>query len=200
MMKSMLRTLLLAAAILLAGNAAFSQDSLILLNHSRNEIKQTGMAVLGSWAVANIATGTVGYYNSGGAAQRFHQMNIIWNMINLGAATAGYFGSKADNGRQLTPEESLKAQQKIEKVFVINAGLDVAYIGTGLYLRNRGHVKNSDRLRGYGASVLLQGAFLLLFDGTMYGAERYHGNKLRRFLTHNQLIFNGRQLGMQLQL
>jgi len=42
----------------------------------------------------------------------------------------------------------------------------------------------------------LQGAFLLLFDGTMYNAQRHNGGKIKRFLEKNPVTFDGRRVGM----
>jgi hypothetical protein len=176
---------------------AFAQDSLKSFNYSRNQITTTGMEVLGSWAIANIGVGAVGWANSaGGSNKYFYQMDVLWNMINLGAAIQGFTGARKNKNKLYTPAESLKEQQKIEKIFLINGGLDVVYIGTGLYLKHQGDIKNSDQLRGYGSSIILQGAFLLLFDGTMYNAQRHNGSKLRRFLEKNPVTFDGRRVGL----
>ena len=176
---------------------AFAQDSLKFFNYCRNHITTTGMEVLGSWAIVNIGVGAAGWANSeGGTNKYFYQMNVLWNTANIGAAILGFTGAQKNNNRQLNPAENLKEQQNIEKIFLINGGLDIAYIGTGLYLEHRGNSINSDQLRGYGSSIILQGAFLLLFDGTMYNAQRHSGNKLRRFLEKNPITFDGRKVGI----
>ena len=55
-------------------------------------------------------------------------------------------------------------------VLLLNAGLDVAYIMTGLYMKER--AKNVEKrkamLKGYGNSIMLQGGFLFLFDVALY--------------------------------
>jgi hypothetical protein len=67
----------------------------------------------------------------------------------------------------------MNAQQKLQRIFLLNAGLDVGYIMAGAWMHERaGNVtKNSDRLRGFGRSIALQGAFLFVFD---LGAYFYH--------------------------
>jgi len=182
-------------------SCAYAQDSLKTFNYSRNSITITGMTVLGSWAIANIGIGTAGWANSkGGQNKYFYQMTTIWGVANLGAAILGYTGAKNNAGKQLTAAESLKAQQKIERIFLINGGLDLAYIGTGIILKNRGDNRNSGQLKGYGSSLIIQGAFLLLFDGTMYSTHRGNGNKLRRFLEKNPIGFNGKSIGISLNM
>ena len=79
---------------------------------------------------------------------------------------------------------------------MINGGLDFVYIGTGLYLNNRGNKRDDDKLKGYGSSVIMQGIFLLIFDGTMYKIQRTNGNKLRNFLEKNPIIFTGNSIGI----
>ncbi len=176
--------------------ASYAQDSLQIFNYQREHIKKSGMEVLGSWAIANIAVGTTASFNTTGSTKYFYQMNALWNIANLGAAISGYVSAVKNVDRPLTPAESLKEQRKIETIFLVNGGLDLVYIGGGIYLDHRGNANNSDKLRGYGSGIILQGAFLLLFDGTMYISEKSNGNKLRRFLAENPVIFNGKTIGM----
>lgn len=179
---------------------AHAQDTLTALNFTREHIKKTGMEVLGSWAIVNLATGTVASFNTTGSTKYFHQMNAIWNIVNLGAAISGYTNAVKNTNKPLTPAESLKEQRKIENIFLINGGLDLVYIGAGVYLNNRGNNHNDDKLKGYGSGIILQGAFLLLFDGIMYASEKSNGNKLRRFLEKNPVTFDGKKVGMILNI
>jgi hypothetical protein len=187
---------ILVLFLLLISINCLAQDSLQTLNFERNHIKNTGMQVLGSWAIANIAVGGIGWASTNGKTKYFHQMNAIWNVANLGAAILGYTSTINDKNKTDTPEESLKEQNKLEKIFLVNGGLDVIYIGAGVYLNHRGNMNNSDQSRGYGSAVVLQGAFLLLFDATMYTSERRIGNKLRKFLMKNPITFDGQKVGM----
>jgi hypothetical protein len=173
-----------------------AQDSLQTLNFNRNRIKNTGMQVLGSWATTNIVIGGIGWASTNGTTKYFHQMNAIWNLANLGVAILGYTATIKDKDHIYTAQESLEEQHKLEKLFLVNGALDFVYIGAGLYLKHRGDTNNSDQNRGYGSAVILQGAFLLLFDATMYTTERNTGNKLRRFLAKNPITFDGQKVGM----
>lgn len=176
---------------------ANAQDSLKYFNNTRYQTTKAGMIVLGSWAVANIGIGATGWANSkGGQNKYFYQMTTIWGAANLGAAILGYTG----NNKQLTAAETLKAQQKIEKIFLINGGLDLAYISTGIYLNHHGMTHSSAQLKGYGTALIPQGIFLLLFDCTMYATHRSNGNKLRQFLEKNPIGFNGREVGINIRL
>jgi hypothetical protein len=187
-------------SLLIAALGARAQDSLKMFNDRRNQLKTTGMEVLGGWALANMTTGTIGYYNSSGSARSFHQMNIIWNVANLGIAALGYIGTQKDKEKMLNATESLKAQRQVETLFLVNGALDLAYIGGGIYLKTRGDNKDSNRLRGYGSSIILQGAFLLLFDGVNYTAHKHNGGRLRNFLARNPITFDGQKVGMVIKL
>jgi len=188
---------ILTLCLIAVCSRAIAQDSLKTINYSRYRTTTTGMEVLGSWAIANIGVGVAGWAGSlGGSTKYFYQMDALWNTANLGAALLGFTGAQKDKDKQLSPAESLKEQQKIERIFLINGGFDVAYIGAGLYLHHHGETNNSDQQRGYGSSIILQGAFLLLFDSSMYSAQRHNGNKLRRFLEKNPITFDGRRVGL----
>ena len=183
--------------LLLAAVTASAQDSLKTFNDNRYRITTAGMEVLGSWGAANIALGAAGWANSkGGQNKAFYQMNLIWGAANVGAAILGYTGAQKEYNKTLTADESLAAQKKIEKVFLINGALDMVYIGAGAYLKHRGDNRNNTQLKGYGTSIMIQGAFLLLFDGTMYALNGTNGSKMRRFLIKNPIVFNGKSVGM----
>ena len=126
------------------------------------------MLVLGSWAVGNIALGSVMQAQTDGTTKAWHQMNAGWNLVNLGLATAGYVAALKSDPSQLGLYESVNAHHSIQKVFLFNGGLDVGYMLGGAYLieksKNTADTKKSDRLKGFGQSIVLQGAFLLVFD------------------------------------
>jgi hypothetical protein len=187
---------ILALLLLLISINCLAQDSLQTLSFNRNHVKNTGMQVLGSWAAANIVAGGIGWASTSGNTKYFHQMNAIWNVANLGVAILGYTATIRDKNHTYTPQESLDDQHKLEKLFLVNGALDFAYIGAGFYLKHRGDINNSDQNRGYGSAVILQGAFLLLFDATIYASERKIGNKLRLFLAKNPITFDGQRVGM----
>lgn len=173
-----------------------SQDSLSNFNQKRNEINETGMKVLGGWALANIAVGSMAFYRTKGVARYFNQMNIFWNIVNLGIATAGFYGAKEASHKQFDPKQSLAEQRKTERILLINAGLDLAYIAGGVYLNRRGISKNSERLHGYGNAVILQGAFLFLFDSAMFVIQQQHQNSGESLFSNLKPSFDGKQIGM----
>lgn len=152
------------------------------------------MTILGSWAGANLITNGILLSNSTGSDKYFYQMNVYWNVVNGALAGLGILGAKKNQGN-LSAFQTLEEQSSTEKTFLINTGLDAAYVMTGVYLLEKGKnsVENQDMLKGYGQSVILQGGFLLLFDGIMYGVHRSHLKKGK--VIFENLTFTGNQVG-----
>lgn len=162
-------------------SVSFAQlkESFIDFEKSRQNINQNAMLVLGSWAVGNILLGTYGNFKAKNEAKYFHQFNAFWNTVNLGIAAFGYFNAINSNPANLTNLEILKEYSSLQNFFLLNAGLDVAYIMTGFYLKEKSkNSAKSDMLRGYGNSLLLQGGFLFLFDVALYFIHKNNANVL----------------------
>ena len=142
-------------------------------NTQRYKTDQRLMLSLGSWASVNIVGSGIGWARSNNEENKyFHQMNVMWNLVNLGLAIPGYIKAKKDNS-VTGVYQILEAQRKTETVFLVNAGIDLAYIGSGLLLRSRApNVEKSSQFMGYGNSMILQGGFLLLFDWIAYSVHR----------------------------
>ncbi|MEM0998737.1 MAG: hypothetical protein AAGN35_16885 [Bacteroidota bacterium] len=155
-------------------------------NAERLRTNRTGMSVLGGWAIANIGFSGVQYFRTEGVTKGFHQMNVFWNIVNLGLAVPGFLGSAPGSADGLSIAESVREQQKMEKILLFNTGLDVGYVMAGFFLRERSRnsaVSNPDRMRGWGNSLILQGGFLFAFDLTLVLFHSAHGNKgIMKFL------------------
>jgi hypothetical protein len=151
--------------------SAYSQSDKVIqsFEQQRQDINRTGMLVLGSWAAGNILIGTYGSIKAKGEAKYFHQFNAMWNVVNLGIAAFGYFNAVNSDPASMTNVEIIKDFNSLQNFLLLNAGLDVAYISVGLYLKERAKSSSSsERLGGYGNSLLLQGGFLLAFDVAMF--------------------------------
>ena len=133
-------------------------------------VNNAGMYVLGGWAVANLATGAAGWSRTTGSTMYFHQMNFFWNTVNLGIAGFALYSAAQMEPLRMSYQELMNEHIRYENLYLINAGLDVLYVGTGFLLRHLSvnSTKRADLLKGYGNSVILQGGFLFLFDGVMY--------------------------------
>ncbi|MBK7265764.1 MAG: hypothetical protein IPI12_05385 [Ignavibacteriales bacterium] len=170
----MKKTLLLLIFLPLFVLAQDVVPSLKEFEDTKYEINRTGMLVLGGWALANIVSGTTLSFTTKGEAKYFNQFNALWNTVNLGLALNGLFNTGTDS---LSLLNSVTGHQTLQNIFVLNAGLDLAYIATGLFLKEK--AKNSDKkdiLTGYGNSLLVQGAFLLVFDAAMYFIHQNNAN------------------------
>jgi hypothetical protein len=141
-----------------------------------NSINTTGMYVLGGWAVANMTGGAIGWAKTTGSTKYFHQMNLFWNTVNLGIAGFALSNSYNIDLSALSHQEMMAQHLKTENLFLINAGLDVVYMGTGFFLKylSTNNATRHDLLKGYGNSLLLQGGYLMLFDVVMYGIQHQH--------------------------
>lgn len=158
---------------------AFAQEIPALgeFNQTRLDYNQKGMLVLGTWAVGNMIWGGIGASQRTGETKAFHQMNLYWNSVNLLIAGFGYWQATKENpGTDFWA--TMEAQQEIEKILLLNGALDLAYMAGGLYMKERGLRTGNSKLIGFGKSVILQGAFLLVFDGVMYGFHQAHGKEL----------------------
>ena len=155
---------------------------------ARTRLDQRALAVLGGWAAGNLLVSGIATGQTDGSAHYFHQMNVGWGAVNLALAGTGYLAARRA-ARQPAPDRAgnVHAQLRTENLYLFNAGLDVAYLATGLYLLEKGRnptaAGSSDRWRGYGHSLLLQGGFLLLFDGFQYASHHRHGQALYPLLS-----------------
>lgn len=182
----------LCATLLLSAQVS----DLVLHNQKRLNTNKTAMTILGTWAVGNIAVGAALQNREKGTEQQyFHRMNAYWNVVNLGLAAAGLYSSVTGDAASFDAYQTVQEQHRIQKILLFNAGLDVGYVMTGFYLLERGKnaTKNPERLRGFGKSLVLQGAFLFVFDWVVFAVHASHNDGLRKFI--GGLSFSGDAVG-----
>ena len=160
-------------------------------NQKRLQRNKIGMIVLGSWAIAHIGTGVSLRGSSEGSMRHFHEMNIYWNLVNLGLAGVGVYAAVSGEAEGLSLAESMNEQQKMEKILLFNAGLDIGYILGGLYMIERSKRSDSQRLKGFGQSVVLQGAFLFIFDLGFFIVQNQQAKPIYELLSHLSLSESG---------
>jgi len=144
----------------------------------RINITRNYMTALGAWGLVNVVQGSISTTNTVGPEHYFHQMSAYFNAVNVGIAAAGFLGIKKQLLKTNTLDSEIKAQQKIQKILLINSALDVGYFGIGLLMRNSGIKNQNAKIQGYGGSIMLQGAFLLAYDLLQFGAHRKNGKRL----------------------
>jgi len=176
-----------------AGMTIGQETTLIDFNTQRLKINQTAMTLLGGWAIGNLASGALLTGQKTGKAKYFHQMNLGWGAINLGIAGFAYYNAVKTNPASFDLLSSFKEQEKITRILLFNAGLDIGYILGGAYLRERAKTttNNPERLAGFGESIILQGAFLLVFDLAVFWVHHQHGKDLHPLIGGLSLNGNG---------
>ncbi|EPA00553.1 hypothetical protein A33Q_0026 [Indibacter alkaliphilus LW1] len=191
--KSLILTLLLFSIVSIFSKetlAQSNQDALRQYNQERIDYNKSGMLILGSWAVGNIATGAVMAGRTSGETRAFHQMNMYWNSVNLLIAGFGYFSAMKEESKS-DLWETFSAQNSIEKILLLNAGLDLAYVASGFWLNERGRRLDDGQFQGFGKSIMLQGAFLMSFDLIKYFVHRKHSGNLAKIVDQVSLSGNG---------
>ncbi|MEY2963313.1 MAG: hypothetical protein RL754_574 [Bacteroidota bacterium] len=159
------------------------------------------MAGLGAYAATNFVVSGVGYAQASQEhMKRFHEMNIMWNTVNMGLAIPGYI--KASNsGQGLSSNEMLRKQRNTERVFLINGALDAVYVSAGIWMCTlaEGQPDNEALLTGYGNSLILQGSFLFAFDSFAYYLHHNHLKK-HPLLDGARLYSSANGIGLRITL
>ena len=106
--------------------------------------------VLGRWAAASTAVGAALALRR--ATRGFGRQTVAWGVVDGAIALVG---ARRRASRGPTDPERLR------RVLLVNAVLDVGYLATGAWLVRDG------RWRGDGAAVVVQGAFLLVLDAAV---------------------------------
>jgi hypothetical protein len=101
------------------------------------------------WAIPWMGAGILGLWLSSTDSQKgFWGMSGAWGFVNGAIALIGLLGAETQDYASL------------RTTLWVNAGLDVLYVASGLYLLSR----PEETWRGGGAAILIQGGFLLVFD------------------------------------
>jgi hypothetical protein len=198
----MKKLIALLSALVEASSALAQSPTLDAFNRDRLRLNQRGLTVLGTWAAGNLLANGLLLNGATGRDRAFYQMNLAWGAVNLTLAGAGIWAGRRQKSEGLSAYESLKKQHAVEQVFLVNTALDVAYVAGGVYLTERGNSRPDpalgERLRGQGQAIVLQGAFLFLFDGVMYAVHRRHVNRNRSFWQRLDVADSG--VGVRLNL
>lgn len=167
-----LRSLLLSATALLAAHATAQAPAPSAAAWDARYLERKGQAleVLTAWGGANVlAGGALGLASDDECWRQFGWMSAGWGAINAGL---GLLGVRADRTEERSLEQAHRDLARTERIFLFNAGLDVAYVLGGAYLVQRGrlpeHADTRDRDNGWGRAVMLQGLGLFAFDLLAY--------------------------------
>lgn len=170
-------------------------DSLSSYALKKHQLNHNGMIILTSWASANILSGA-GYFTAKPEHdQYFYAMNAAWGAVNLAIALPALLSR---NKHYNSEHELLKDQLKTEKIFLINAALDVVYIGGGFGLKeivsNQSDMHNKAMFSGFGDSFIAQGGGLLIFDVAMFLANKMNRkNHMEGLMRNTQISLSGQR-------
>jgi len=88
---------------------------------------------------------------------------LVWGAVDAAIALFGLVSLRRKKRRPDadSPETHARETRRLRRLLLVNAGLDVLYvIGGGVVLNSF----TTDFARGNGVGIIVQGAFLLLFD------------------------------------
>jgi hypothetical protein len=180
---------LFTALFLINAFFAYAQTvDLKLFNERRVRDTKTDMMILGGWALSNMAVSGILLANTeGGVSKGFHQMNIGWNAVNLTIAGVGYLAAMKSNPATLDLFGTVNEHYKLQRLFLFNAGLDVGYMAAGAYVmeRSKSSTKNPEQMKGFGQAIVVNGAFLFVFDLANYFIQSGHNDKIKLLLNSN---------------
>ena len=190
-----MKHLLIILSFVVLQHSIAQTDSIIKQFDARaNAINKKGMIVLSSWAGANIVGSAMGYALTASEEEKnFYLMNASWGVINLGLSLPSLLSKTKTTS---TLYDLQKKQTGFEKIFLANAMLDVAYISGGFYLKEYGShlsdIKSQERFNGFGNSIVIQGAALMVFDLAMTIINNRNRKKhLDPFLKRASVSFSG---------
>jgi hypothetical protein len=108
------------------------------------------------WSGGSAIAGTAMMFSESAYVRAFGMQNIAWGAIDAGIALA-----VKNNLIIAITGDAQKDKKALADLFFINFLIDFAYIGAGIWLCTM----PQEDLRGHGAGIITQGAFLLVFDG-----------------------------------
>ncbi len=130
------------------------------------------------WSALSVVTGTL-LLLSTPFWRGVGLQGLVWGVID--AAIAG-FGLRSLRRKRTRPDADdpavlAKETRNLRRLLLINAGLDVLYVVGGTVVLTQ---FTTDFARGNGVGIIVQGAFLLLFD-TFYA---FRTNRVAATLAH----------------
>ena len=174
--------LLLVALMVPAGSpvqgqtAAPRTDSLVQVHFQQLQAAERAhLWRVAGWGGANALGGLALVWASSrsSTSTRWHfgAMSAGWGVVNVGIAAGGLLASGSPPAE---PSALLEAERQFHDILLFNLGLNVAYSAVGATMLGASYygIDNIGRWRGFGGSLVLQGAGLLVLDGIAFFASR----------------------------
>jgi len=159
-----------------AQEAAPNSDSLVQVQSTQLQAaKRAHLWRVAAWGGANALGGLALVWASSrsSTSTRWHfgAMSAGWGVVNVGIAAGGLLASGAP---PTEPGALLAAERQFHDILLFNLGLNVAYSAVGATMLGASYygIDNVGRWRGFGTSLILQGAGLLVLDGITFLASR----------------------------
>ena len=125
--------LLACASLIIVANKARGQTngSLTEFNKRQQRTTKIGMLTLGSWAAGNFAASGLSLKTPKDRRYYFHQMNVLWNVVNVTLAGIGYQQAAHKDVNAGSLVQTVKDHHSLRRKLLFNAGLDAAYVVGG---------------------------------------------------------------------
>ncbi len=143
------------------------------------------LALLGWWCILNLLVGLPGLFYLPGWWWYFMLMNMCWAAINFTIVLWIFDHQFLRRFLAGNIFQRFEVQRHVEKMLLLNIGLDLAYIFAGLWLKglaeNAG-MQHPEMWLGFGWSVIVQGAFLFVHDNIFHFLHYLNFRKCKPFL------------------
>lgn len=123
--------------------------------------QQRANRVLTGWSLISMGAGTAQLFSRNPYIRAFGMQNLIWGAVDGGIA---WYGHHRLNRLQPSAVNLQLERTQFRKILLVNTLLDFGYLAAGYALSRSAN----RRWHGHGAGIMLQGGFLLLFDGVNY--------------------------------
>ncbi|MFN3529218.1 MAG: DUF6992 family protein [Bacteroidia bacterium] len=123
--------------------------------------QQRANQVLAGWSLMSMGAGTAQLFSRNPYIRAFGMQNLIWGAVDGGIA---WYGHHRLNKLQPSAVNLYLERTQFRKILLVNTLLDLGYLAAGYALSRSAN----PRWHGHGAGIMLQGGFLLLFDGVNY--------------------------------
>ncbi len=123
---------------------------------------QIGRRLLG-WSVLSVTAGILLLILEPPFWQGVGLQGVVWGIIDAGIALFGLYTLRRKRSRPEanTPEALRLESRNLYRLLLVNTGLDVLYVVTGILILTSFDTAFG---RGNGVGIVVQGGFLLLFD------------------------------------
>lgn len=125
------------------------------------------LGILLAWGAGNTAASVPMVLSRDARVQQFGLQALAWGAIDAGLALVGrrnaYQQAQRYERGDIDGMAVTHEAHKLRRILLINAGLDVGYILGGAWVARA--FPNRPGRQGIGQGILVQGLFLLIYDG-----------------------------------